>query len=194
MHKKRGIELNDSGCFGSQSCRQALPHCGWTDLLAGVGSTGAGWSEGDQGPFVRWNSINTLVWPSERHEVLYGKCCPAAIYPRSLQLCWSCNLLRAALLGFFHIHSEFLLANNVFLGSLFPCFSSQRNASTSQQPPLLPSGFHKSFGSFPFIFFPFQFHFSSYQVILNANIFIGQVTSDAEMLEMREVTSCCCCC
>lgn len=43
---------------------------------------------------------------------------------------------------------------------------------------------------FPLLFF-LQSYFSTYWVILNANIFIGQVTSDAELLDLREVTSCC---
>lgn len=38
--------------------------------------------------------------------------------------------------------------------------------------------------------FSIQSHFFSNCVILYANIFIGQVTSGAELLEMREVTSC----
>lgn len=63
-------------------------------------------------------------------------------------------------------------------------------------PPLLSSiPFTKQLSQelweFPLLFF-LQSHFSSYLVTLNANFFIGQVTSDAELLEMREVTSCCC--
>lgn len=38
--------------------------------------------------------------------------------------------------------------------------------------------------------FSIQSHFFSNCVILNANIFIGQVTPGAELLEMREVTCC----
>lgn len=41
--------------------------------------------------------------------------------------------------------------------------------------------------------FSLQSHFFSNCVILNANIFIGQVTSGVELLEMREVTSCSVC-
>ena len=62
----------------------------------------------------------------------------------------------------------------------------------AQEPPC---GFHTRFKSFLFVVFGFFFllqsNSSSYQVILNANVLIGQVTSDAELLETREVTTCC---
>lgn len=64
--------------------------------------------------------------------------CPAA--------CWVTAKLRATVLGFFHVCSELLSANNLFLASLFPCFFSHRNASTSQQPPLCPAAFTRASG------------------------------------------------
>ena len=64
-----------------------------------------------------------------------------------------------------------------------------------EMPPVLSSlpfaqQLSQELREFPLLFF-LQSCFSSYQVILHANTFIGEVTSDAELLEMRQVTSCC---
>lgn len=61
-----------------------------------------------------------------------------------------------------------------------------------RSPPMaFTQGSKVSSSLFLGFFFLLQSNSSSYQVILNANVLIGQVTSDAELLETREVTTCC---
>lgn len=82
------------------------------------------------------------------------------------------------------------------VNSSWPTISSWAFRSLASHPgemspfPSIDQWLSQELLEFPLLFF-LQSYFSSYWVILNANIFIGQVTSDAELLDLREVTSCC---
>lgn len=91
---------------------------------------------------------------------------------------------------FFHTPGELLLAVRLSLVSLTSSFSPQSKASHPSAASPAPCGSHKRLRAFLSVFL-LQSHFCSYQVLLNANVLIGQVTSDAELPELRKATGCC---
>lgn len=111
-------------------------------------------------------------------------------------VCWVPEKLGATLLGFFHF-SESIVNFSWPTISSWPLCSL--DSHSRYMPPFLKNSpflqqLSKDLWDIFILFcFSVQSHFFSNCVILNANIFIGQVTSGVELLEMREITSCSVC-